>query len=303
MNWFHENRYLGTFLIVLGTSTLAAVWFLFSAKSDFDDASARLNQTTLELKRLEGLTPYPSEDNLRRMKAFADDYGTALARLKDELKLRVLPLTPMAPNEFQARLRVSMTTVSEKARANKVRLPDKFYLGFDEFAAALPKTEAAPSLGQELAQIEWLMNTLIDARVDALTSLRRTPLPEESGTAATASATPRKPGATPAGPKLFERNVVDATFLSTPAAARRALNQIAGASQQFAIIRMLRVRNEKDKGPPREGEANAANSPSPVRVSAGSLGAKPTPGTALNFIVGTERIETSAQIEIVRFTF
>ena len=65
-----------------------------------------------------------------------------------------------------------------KARANKVKLPDKFYLGFDEFAAALPNEAAAPLLGQELAQIEWLLDTLFEARVDALISFRRISLPD-----------------------------------------------------------------------------------------------------------------------------
>ena len=108
-----------------------------------------------------------------------------------------------------------------------------------------------------------------------------------------------------AGPKLLERNVVEATFVSTPAAARKVLNQIAGSNQQFFIVRLLHVRNEKDKGPPREvasdtaGVVAAASSPAP----AGSPEAKPSTATALNFIVGNERVETSARIEIVRFTF
>ena len=193
MNWFRENRFLGTFLIVFGVCTLGAVWFLFSAKSDWDDASARFNQTAAELNRLERLAPYPSAENLRKMKAHADDYATALAKLKDELKLRVAPVAPMAPNEFQSHLRVAITAIADKARANKVKLPDKFYLGFDEFASALPNEVAAPLLGQELAQVEWLLNTLLDAHVEALTSFRRTPLPEEHGTA------PALPSPIPAG--------------------------------------------------------------------------------------------------------
>ena len=305
MNWFRENRFLGTFLIVFGVCALGAVWFLFSAKSDWDDAAIRFNQTAAELNRLERLAPYPSGENLRKMKAHADDYATALAKLKDELKTRVFPLPPMAPNEFQSHLRLAMTAVADKARANKVRLPDKFYLGFDEFASALPNEVAAPLLGQELAQVEWLLDTLLEAGVETLTSFRRTPLPEEHGTALPAS-TPasRKPGAMP-GLKLLERNVIEATFVSTPAAARKVLNQIAGANQQFFIVRLVRVRNEKDKGPPREvgsdtaGVVVAASSPAP----AGTPEAKPSTATALNFIVGNERVETSARIEIVRFTF
>ena len=309
MNWFRENRFLGTFLIALFFCLAGSVWFLFSAKSDWDDASTRFNQTAAELNRLERLAPYPSAENVRKMKAYGEDYATALAKLKDELKMRGGPVAPMAPNEFQSQLRVAMTAVSEKARANKVKLPDNFYLGFDEFASALPKTEAAPLLGQELAQVEWLMNLFIDARIDSLTSFRRAPLADEHG-ASSALPTPkpgagRTPGAAPTtGPKLIERNVVEATFVSTPAAARKVLNQIAGANQQFFIIRLLHVRNEKEKGPPREiaADANAVNPPA---APANSPTAKPspTPGAALNFIVGNERIETSAKIEIVRFVF
>lgn len=300
MNWFRENRFLGAFLVLAGVGMLGAVWFLFSAKGDWDEASSRFNNTAAELNRLERLSPYPNSENLHKMKAHTENYSSALAKLKDELRMRVAPVPPMAPNEFQSHLRVAMTAIADKARANKVKLPDKFYLGFDEFVSALPNEAAAPLLGQELVQIEWLLNSLLDARVEALTAFRRTPLPEERG-AAPASTSP-----TPAsGAKLFERNVVEATFLSTPGAARRVINQIAGANQQFCIIRLLHVRNEKEKGPPREvaGETSAVVPAAPAPVSAGSPGAKPAPGTALNFIVGNERIETTAKIEIVRFTF
>jgi hypothetical protein len=285
MTWFRENPFLGRFLIVFGVCLFGATWFFFSAKSDFEDASRRFENTASELNRLERLAPYPSADNVRKMKAHAEDYASALAKLKDELKLRVVPLAPMMPNEFQSHLRVVTNAVTDKARANKVKLPDKFFLGFDEFASALPNEAAAPLLGQELVQIEWLVSSLLDARVESLTAFRRAPLREERGTTATTN--------------LLERNVVEINFVSTPAAARKVVNQIAGASQQFCIIRVLHVRNEKDKGPPREagGETTAPSIPSP------SPAAKPSPVAALNFIVGNEKIETTAKIEIVRFTF
>lgn len=285
MNWFRENPFLGRFLIVFGVCLLGATWFFFSAKGDWDEASTRFANTASELNRLERLAPYPSADNLRKMTAHAQDFASALAKLKDELKLRVAPVAPMAPNEFQSHLRVAMNVVADKARANKIKLPDKFFLGFDEFASALPNEAAAPLLGQQLVQIEWLVSSLLDARVESVSAFRRAPLREERGTTAATN--------------LLERNVVELTFISTPAAARKVINQIAGASQDFCIIRVLHVRNEKDKGPPREagGETTAPSIPSP------SPAAKPPPVAALNFIVGNEKIETTAKIEIVRFTF
>jgi hypothetical protein len=304
MNWFRENRFLGAFLIGFAVGVIAVTWFFFSAKSDWDEASERFKNASTELSRLERLAPYPNPDNLRKMKAHAEDYASALGKLKDELKMRAAPVAPMAPNEFQSHLRVAMNSVADKARANKVKLPDKFYLGFDEFASALPNESAAPLLGQELVQIEWLMNGLLDARVEALSVFRRSPLPEERGTAALPTATPAagaKPNAAATtAPKLFERNAVELTFLSTPAAARKVINQIAGTSQQFFIIRELRVRNEKDKGPARETGGETSTAPS---IPSPSPAAKAPPAAALNFIVGNEKIETTAKIEIVRFTF
>ena len=179
-----------------------------------------------------------------------------------------------------------MNAVADKARANKVKLPDKFYLGFDEFASALPNEAAAPLLGQELVQIEWLVNSLLDARVESVNAFRRTPLPEERESSTPlptpVSAAGAKPASTAAAAaKLFERNVVEATFVSTPAAARKVINQIAGANQHFCIIRLLQVRNEKDKGPPREAAETTTNAPSiPAPVPAVSPGAKPAPGRA-----------------------
>ena len=296
MNWFRENRFLGTFLVVFGVALIAAIWFVFSAKGDWDEAATRFTNAKTELNRLERLAPYPSADNLLKMKAHAEDYSTALAKLKDELKTRVVPAQPMAPNEFQSHLRVSLNAVADKARANKVKLPDKFYLGFDDFVSALPSEAAAPALGQELAEIEWLMNGLLDAHIDAVIAFHREPLPEERNPAATVTSTRVTPA--PAVNKLFQRNVVEATFFSTPGASRKVINQIAAASQHFCIIRVLHVRDEHEKGPPREGAGETA-APS---VPAPSPGVKAAPAPALNFIVGNDKVETTAKIEFVRFT-
>jgi len=306
MNWFRENRFLGMFAIVTGICTLGALLFLWIAKGSWDEADARFTNTSNELRRLEGLAPYPSTENLRKMKVHTENYSSALAKLKEELKLRVVPVPELKPNEFQSRLRVAMNAVADKARASKTRLPEKFFLGFDEFASALPNETAAPLLGQELVQVEWLLNAILDSRVEAITAFRRNPK-DESGPAqlptATPSAAPKAPGTAATPAKLVERNVVEATFLSTPGAARRVINQIAGANQQFCIIRVLHVHNEKDKGPPREAAAESTTAvPTPVPAP-GTTGAKPTPAAALNFIVGNEKVETTARIEIVRFAF
>src|SRR5436309_557774 len=312
MKWFQQNRWLGTFLIVFGICVLFAGFLLYWTRGNWSDARQAFDKAAAERSRLERLDPFPNDANYRKLKVLLENYSAALDKFKEDLKKEAVPETPLAPNEFQSRLRQAVIATLNRAHINNVKLPDKFELGFDEFTTAMPKTSVAPLLGQELSQIQMLINVLLDAKVDSVTSLRRAPLPEERGVSPAPAPTPTsgrkgspargakpaKPGEPSAtAPELLKRNVVDVAFKAAPAAARKVLNEIASSSGQFFIVRTLYVHNEKDKGPPRERTAE----PNP----SGSEPAAPKePGTAsLNFIVGNEHIEVSATIEMLRFTF
>jgi len=289
MNWYRENRWLGNFLIAFAVTALVALWFLFRARSGFTEASAQFNEAATERNRLEHLNPFPNEGNFRKTQAALNDYGATLTKLKEELRARVLPVEPIAPNEFQSRLRRAIVNTTEKARANRVKLPENFHLGFDEFRTTLPTTAAAPLLGQELAQVELLFGILIDARVDAIAAVKRTTPPAEATAAPTPP--PKKPSAPAnAAPPVVERAIVDLTFTASPSAMRKVSNQIASAERQFFIVRTLYVRNQQLKGPAREQTAATA-------------GTTPPPTSAIKFIVGNEHVEITARIEIVRFAF
>jgi hypothetical protein len=305
MKWFQQNRALGTFLIGFGTCALLAVALLYWRWSAWSDAKQSFDGVAAERDRLAHLDPFPSDANYRKLQDYVEKYRVALDKFKEALKTGVVPAPPLAPNEFQSRLRLVTIATLDRARVNNVRLPDKFQLGFDEFATTMPATAVASLLGQELTQIQKLMNILLDAKVDSVTSLRRARLPEEGGASPTPTPPPTtgrrvaaaKPGATPI-PTLIERNIVDVTFKAASPAARKVLNEIASSTGQFFIIRTLYVRNEKDKGPPRERMAAST----PAQRGQGTP-AQPGAGTPLNFIVGNEHIEVSATIEMLRFTF
>jgi hypothetical protein len=261
------------------------------------------DQATAERNRLQSLDPFPNDANYRKLQGYLDRYNATLDKFKDDLKAEVAPDPPLAPNEFQSRLRQATLAAEDRARTNNVKLPDNFQLGFDEFARIMPGTAVAALLGQELSQVQMLINILLDAKVDSITSFRRRPLPEERGASATPTPGQRiapaaKPGGTPT-PKLIERNVVDISFKAAPGAARKILNEIISSAGQFFIIRTVYVHNEKDKGPVREkaGAPTPAPVPNP-QSSPGQQGAG-----ALTFIVGNEHVEVSATIEMLRFTF
>src|SRR6266496_50988 len=262
MKWFRQNRALGTLLIVSGVCVLLGAALLYWRWSVWGEAKQTFDQATAERNRLQGLNPFPNDANYRKLQGYLERYNAALDKFKDELKAEVAPAPPLAPNEFQSRLRQATLAAGERARTNNVKLPDKFQLGFDEFARMMPSTAVAVLLGQELSQVQMLINILLDAKVDSITSFRRHPLPEERRAAATSTPTPAparggrtvataKPGGTPA-PTSIERNVIEVTFKAAPGAARKVVNEITNSAGQFFIIRTLYVHNEKDKGPPRE---------------------------------------------------
>ncbi len=298
MNWFKQNRALGTLLIAFGICALFAGILLYWRWATWSDARQTFDQAAAEKSRLDRLDPFPNDANYRKLQGYLDRYNTALDKFKDELKKEIVPAPPLAPNEFQSRLRQATVATLNRAQTNSVKLPDKFQLGFDEFAMALPDTVVAPLLGQELSQIQMLINILLDAKVDSVTSFRRAPLSEEHAASSTPTPSPAKrtamatKTATPP-PALLRRNIVDLTFKATPAAARKVLNEIVNSSGQFFIIRTLYVHNEKDKGPQRQ----RTGAPTPAESPTQPGGAAP-----LNFIVGNEHIEVSATIEILRFT-
>jgi hypothetical protein len=302
MKWFQQNRALGTLLIASAGCVLLGAGLLYWRWSVWGEAKQTFDQATAERNRLQGLNPFPDDPNYRKLKGYLEKYDAALDKFKDDLKADVAPAPPLAPNEFQSRLRQAAVAAQDRARTNNVKLPDNFQLGFDEFTRMMPGTTVAVLLGQELSQVQMLINILLDSKVDSITSLRRRPLKEERGALPTPTpapgqrvATPAKPGATP---NLIERNIVEVSFKAAPSAARKVLNEITNSTGQFFIIRTLYVRNEKDKGPPRE---RAASTPRPIpnpQTPPGQQGAG-----ALNFIVGNEHIEVSATIEMLRFMF
>ena len=307
MKWFQQNRALGMLLVVSGTCLLLGAALLYWRWSAWTDAKQTFDEATAERNRLQSLDPFPNDANYRKLQGYLEKYNAGLDKFKQDLKAEVAPDPPLAPNEFQSRLRQATLVAEERARTNNVKLPDNFQFGFDEFARIMPGTAVAALLGQELSQVQMLVNILLDAKVDSITAFRRRPLPEEHRASATPTPQPAaargravvkatKPTGTPA-PNLIQRNVVEISFKAAPGSARRVLNEITNSAGQFFIIRTLYVHNEKDKGPPRE----RTGAPTPVPSPQASPGQ--SPAGALNFIVGNEHVEVSATIEMLRFTF
>src|ERR1043166_10105282 len=234
MKWFQQNRTFGAFLIGFGICALLVVALLYWRWSAWSNAKQAFDKVAAERDRMARLDPFPNDTNYRKLQDYVEKYRVTLDKFKETLKTEVVPAPPLAPNEFQSRLRLVTIATMDRARVNNVKLPDKFQFGFDEFATTMPATAVASLLGQELSQVQKLVNILLDAKVDSITSLHRARLPEEGGGSPTPTPSPvtgrsrvatSKASGTPV-PALIQRNTIDVTFKAAPSAARKVVNEI-----------------------------------------------------------------------------
>ena len=298
MNWIQQDRSVASLVAGLALATLCTLWFLFHEKGQAAGTRRALENTVSELNRLRAGAPLPNDKNLRITRVQTEGYRSSLLALERELKDRMFPRLPLQPNEFQAQMRLAVTAVQQRAKANKVQLPASFNLGFDQYATSLPNGEAAPELGRQLRAVEWLTNTIIDAHADAIVTLTRAPLPEEKPIL-TLPGTPKPLPASTVGKraaaKIVDASSVNLKFAGSPATVGRILNQFGSSRDQMYVLRTLVVKNQVDQAPRRdrpEGLTSASAQTEPVAKG------RQAP---VAFIVGNEHLEVATKIEIVSF--
>jgi hypothetical protein len=309
MNWVRENRFLTGFFAVMLVALGVLGWLLTSAKARYEEASTAYDEKAQELNRLQGLNPFPNAQNLKAMEAQKAEASTAIAGLQTKLATKSFPFEPMTPEQFQDKLRASVTAVVAKAAEARMRLPEKFYLGFDRYETEPPDEALAVPLGHQLKAIEWVITQLIENRAIELRSLTRDELPNERGakTRPETADAPAKGGKGEKGSKTsVAKHGFEVVILIEQNPFSNFLNTVVSAqAPQLYVPRLVVVRNEKDKGPPKGQPAGVAAFPTsgtpgapPDAAQAAAAAAAP----ASSYIVGEEKIEVTLRLEIVDFT-
>ena len=92
---------------------------------------------------------------------------------------------------------------------------------------------------------------------------------------------------------------MDIAFSCQPSAFRDSLDDMVTSKRLF-LVRALQVKNQAQKGPPRE----SATAPAPVvGVPPDANGAPPTPDKpAIAYIVGLEKLDVDMRVEIIKVT-
>src|SRR5438046_9860446 len=121
MKWFQQNRALGMLLVGFIICALLVGALFYWRWSVWADARQTFDQAAAERTRLQQLDPFPNDANYRKSQGYLDRYSTALNKFKDELQNGVVRAAPLAPNEFQSRLRLPTLATVTRTRTTTVR--------------------------------------------------------------------------------------------------------------------------------------------------------------------------------------
>jgi hypothetical protein len=295
MDWIKQNKFLAGWLAVTLLGAAALGYLFFSAKSQYSETWDSYTAKVGELQNLQNATPYPDEENLKKMQELQKAHQAAINDLQKQLAKNEIPVTPLTAVKFQDELRESVKRVTALAAENNTKLPDKFYMAFDRYQAEPPKDEAAAPLGRLLKAMEEAITILIKSRADVITDFKRDPIPEEGGEKpATASGTPKPAGGktseADAESALVKRQPVSVSFVASEGRFRRFINELISSKKQFYIPKNLVVTNEKTTGVPKIA---AAAPPVP--------GEDPSKSGGLKYVVGDERLTVSVRVDIADF--
>jgi hypothetical protein len=270
MNWIRENKFIAGFLGFVIVAALGLGFLIWQAVGNFGAVDGTYRDQLDQLNALQSQVPFPNQQNLKKYKEQDEDLNTANTALQADLATHEFPLEPMTPEQFQDKLRTAVDEVAEKAKDNKITVPDKFAMGFDRYLTETPNRDAAAPLGRQLTAIEFIINELLDSRIDSISIISRTPLPEESG---------QKPSKNSVVKHPFE-----ITFVSEQGRFRKVLNDIVSNSKQLYVVRLLQIKNQVDKSPPKVAQ-NAAGSDD----------------KHLKYIFGAEKLELVMKLEVIDF--
>ena len=312
MNWVRNNRFLSIFLAIVLVGAGALGYLLYTQLSRYQQVDTDYKTQVEELKRLQALQPYPDGKSQKMYDDLRKDYTGAVTNFQTELASHEPPSAnpPPTPIQFQDRLRQVVDDVSHFAQQTGVALPDGFYLGFDQYKGTPPDTAATPLLNNQLNAIQDLVTILIKTRIDKLISIKRAPLPQEGGPSAAAPAQPGSIRAAAPAAESVSKQVLEIAFTTLPGSFRDSLDNIT-KDKRLYIIRALQVKNEVDKGPPREdplaavpgGAGQPSDSPAPTAPGPGGVPNPPLPEKGpppLRYVVGQEKLDVVARIELAR---
>ncbi|MCS6771279.1 MAG: Amuc_1100 family pilus-like protein [Kiritimatiellae bacterium] len=173
MNWRkHSVLFIGGGVALL--FLVAALIFLFQARSQYRRANDSLESVLRSLEMLSRRDPYPSEANIRKVGENLETLRSKASEVQRVLEAGRFQEEAIEAADFAPLLEKTIARIVQKAMEAGVQLPDRFSLGMPQYLAGeIPSSDAIPRLVSQLKTLESLCNLLIQARVSSILHVER----------------------------------------------------------------------------------------------------------------------------------
>jgi len=285
MIWFKENPILSPILLSCLMIAVAIGYFASEASTVYNSAFEALDSQIKNASSLQKKSP--SQDNLNIITEGAKNYARELKTLKEKLDALDPSHASITPQEFQDKLREGVNALAKTAKEKNIKLPEKFFFGFDEYQSQLPSPETAPALNREFQILQKLLQNLLALDVESINLLER-----NAPTASVPTPTPTpppsqnksQPSSTPSSPPILSA-MFNLSFTASQEKTRSAINLIP-KNEAFLIIRSLTMENTKPAAPSKKDPTIPSKDKSP---------------TSLQVLLGNESVKTDLTLEIMDF--
>ncbi len=297
MSWIQENKIPAAILGVTGAGVVGLGVMLFNAWSTAGEAQEEFDAINVSLEALKSGTLSPTPEHLAAKQKLVKDYSDAVGKLSLVLYKLQPEDKPISNTDFQAKLKAKIAEIKKEGAA---RLPAEFNLAFDQYTNALPKSDqVAAQLSTYLDSVNEIVKMLLKSGVKSIDLLERSDLPSEKDEADKDSSS----SADKSGVSITERRVVRVRIRTDQGPLQTLLSNLASPSEMpyFTVVRLLRVENEVQEGPPRVVTA-AAKAPEPAQEGAKptSPGIQPAPADS-RVVLGKETLRAYLEIDLVKF--
>lgn len=244
MSFLNKNK----FAVALGGGTLigaAALYFLGSSgASRYEEAKVRFEEASTQALGFEKLALYPKSENRDGKKKALDEYRKSLESIQSAFQtFRPTEIKDISPQDFTNRLKAADVEIRKAFEDSGTKVPDAFFVGFEGYKTSLARANSTGILDYQLGAVKKVLLSLANASPSELKNLHRPTLPEEEGTAYV-----------PAANAVARPLPLELTFVGPEKSARDFLSSIVKPTDQYVVVRAIRVANAK-KDPPRASDA------------------------------------------------
>ncbi|MCF7848526.1 MAG: Amuc_1100 family pilus-like protein [Kiritimatiellales bacterium] len=154
---------------------LVALFFLFRFGSAYRAEQKVLKSQYQRLEQLNTRKPFPSAENVEKVKDNLAALEANLQTLMQALNKNSFQGQDLKAVDFSSRVQRAIQRFKDKAQEGNVALPQNMEIGFGQYASggALPAPENVGRLVQQLHSIERVANILIKSGVISIEALER----------------------------------------------------------------------------------------------------------------------------------